>query len=91
MKAMETAVPSDGDPSKDFTIDDLALLKEMLLKLETAIDEIELTNKQAGTTFGGSYIFELLGKAEVIDWMSEKVFFLHLLCNYSISLPGANR
>lgn len=73
---MGTSAPAfDGnDPSKDFTIEDLALLKEMILKLETAVDDIELTNRLAGTTFGGSYIFDLLGKAEVItqklEWTS---------------------
>lgn len=68
MKSMETNIPiMDGnDPSKDFTIEDLALLKEMILKLEKSVDEIELTNQLAGTTFNGSYIFDLLAKAEVI-------------------------
>lgn len=52
-----------NEDSKDFTIEDLALLKEIVLKLEKAIDDIFIPVK--GQTFPGSYIFELLQKANV--------------------------
>lgn len=54
-----------GDDSKEFTLEDLVLLKEMLLSFEKAIDEILITSKEAGATFPGAYIFDLLGKANV--------------------------
>ncbi|XP_055389543.1 regulator of telomere elongation helicase 1 homolog [Condylostylus longicornis] len=54
-----------SDEVKDFTIDDLVALKEILLKFEQAIDEVELPNKFSGTTFPGDYMFELYSKANV--------------------------
>lgn len=66
MKAMSEGDMIDGgDEPKDFTLDDLALLKEMLLELEKAIDDIVVENTQDGATFPASYIFDLLGKANV--------------------------
>ncbi|XP_046666783.1 LOW QUALITY PROTEIN: regulator of telomere elongation helicase 1 homolog [Homalodisca vitripennis] len=65
---------SDGDTEMDFKMEDLCLLKTMFLALEKAVDEIELDTvkeegpnkgKKAGRTFPGSYIFGLLGKAEL--------------------------
>ncbi|KAG8260919.1 Regulator of telomere elongation helicase 1 [Homalodisca vitripennis] len=65
---------SDGDTEMDFKMEDLCLLKTMFLALEKAVDEIELDTvkeegpnkgKKAGRTFPGSYIFGLLGKAEI--------------------------
>lgn len=50
---------------KDFTCDDLCILKEMMLALEKVIDEIHVGTE--GTTYPGGYIFELLGKAEIKD------------------------
>ncbi|KAJ8723007.1 hypothetical protein PYW07_004187 [Mythimna separata] len=54
----------DNQP-KDFTCDDLCVLKEMMLALEKAIDEISVGNE--GSTYPGGYIFELLSKAEIKD------------------------
>lgn len=54
----------DSQP-KDFTCDDLCVLKEMMLALEKAIDEIAIGYE--GTTYPGGFIFELLSKAEVRD------------------------
>lgn len=52
--------------TSDFTADDLACLKEMLLGLEKAIDEITLPNLvMGGETFPGGHIFTLLEKANV--------------------------
>ncbi|CAK1552678.1 unnamed protein product [Leptosia nina] len=55
----------DTNQPKDFTCDDLCILKEMMLTLEKAIDEIEVQNE--GSTYPGAYIFELLAKAEIRD------------------------
>ncbi|XP_026329662.1 regulator of telomere elongation helicase 1 homolog [Hyposmocoma kahamanoa] len=55
----------DNNQPKDFTADDLCILKEMMLALEKAIDEIEISKD--GSTFPGGFIFELLGKAEIRD------------------------
>lgn len=66
MKAMSGGDMIDsGDEAKDFTLDDLGLLKEMLLELEQAIDDILVDNKQEGATYPASYIFDLLGRANV--------------------------
>ncbi|XP_037894820.1 regulator of telomere elongation helicase 1 homolog isoform X2 [Glossina fuscipes] len=71
---------SDGqdceDESKDFTLDDLTLLKEMLLELEKAIDEIEVENKIEGVTLPASYIYDLLGKANLNYKTSKHVIVL---------------
>lgn len=55
----------EGAQPKDFTCDDLCILKEIMLALEKAIDEIKIGAE--GTTYPGGYIFELLGKAEIKD------------------------
>lgn len=55
----------DNNQPKDFTADDLCILKEMMLALEKAIDDIEISKD--GSTFPGGFIFELLGKAEIRD------------------------
>ncbi|XP_022905755.2 regulator of telomere elongation helicase 1 homolog [Onthophagus taurus] len=54
---------TDVDIPKDFEAEELCILKEMLLKLEKALDEIVVSNE--GTTFEGPYIFEFLGKAGI--------------------------
>lgn len=55
----------DNPQPKDFTCEDLCVLKEMMLALEKAIDEINVGSE--GSTFPGGYIFELLAKAEIQD------------------------
>ncbi|XP_047352606.1 regulator of telomere elongation helicase 1 homolog [Vespa velutina] len=50
---------------KDFTPEDLCILKTMFLTLEKAIDDIKITKQDEGETFPGGYIFELFGKAEL--------------------------
>ncbi|XP_053694126.1 regulator of telomere elongation helicase 1 homolog [Sabethes cyaneus] len=59
------AIPEDDEGKKDFTIDDLALLKEMMLALEKAVDEIPIMFSQGGNTFPGTYIFDVLNKANI--------------------------
>lgn len=58
---------SEQGEDRDFTVDDLALLKEILLSLEKAVDEIVVKNPLPGSgeTFEGGYIFGLLEKANV--------------------------
>lgn len=57
----------ENEETPDFTADDLVLLKEMILSLEKAVDEIDLPNLAiGGETFTGGYIFALLEKANVI-------------------------
>lgn len=53
-----------SDAAKDFSLDDLATLKEMLLRLEQEIDSIEVKNRAEGQTYSGDFIFELLGAAK---------------------------
>lgn len=55
----------DNSTPKDFTADDLCILKEIMLAFEKAIDEINVGSE--GSTFPGGYIFELLAKAEIKD------------------------
>lgn len=55
----------DSNQAKDFTCDDLCILKEMMLALEKAVDEITIGSD--GTTYPGGFIFELLDKAEIKD------------------------
>lgn len=67
MKVMDNsvAIPEDDESKKDFTIDDLALLKEMLLSLEKTVDEVPVLFSQGGNTFPGTYIFEIFEKANI--------------------------
>ncbi|XP_012535428.1 regulator of telomere elongation helicase 1 homolog isoform X2 [Monomorium pharaonis] len=56
---------SENTVQKDFTAEDLCILKAMFLELEKAIDSIELKNRNEGDTFPGGFIFELLEKVEL--------------------------
>lgn len=58
---------------KDFTADDLCILKAMFLELEKAIDAISIVKRDEGDTFPGGYIFELLGKAQLIHGREQLV------------------
>lgn len=49
---------------KDFSLDDLCILKAMFLELEKAIDAIPITN-QEGNTLPGEFMLELLSKADL--------------------------
>lgn len=76
MKIVHEKVTMSFDDTQlpnDFTLDDLCVIKTMLLELEKEVNAIELPKavngpdrgKIIGTTFPGSYVFSLLGKAEV--------------------------
>nr|CAD7606766.1 unnamed protein product [Timema genevievae] len=72
---------SGGDSSgpKDFTANDLCLLKIMFLELEKAIDSIFVGPE--GSTYPGSYIFEILEKAEVRNFLTQTPFIILLTHN----------
>ncbi|KAK2582863.1 hypothetical protein KPH14_008941 [Odynerus spinipes] len=55
----------DEPVQRDFTPEDLCILKSMFLALEKAIDDIKITKQNEGEIFPGGYIFELLSKAEL--------------------------
>lgn len=62
---LDFAGESTGPPPKDFSENDLCVLKAMFLELEKAIDAIEIVNQEEGDTYPGSYFCELLAKADV--------------------------
>jgi len=72
----------NGDTTRpDFSAEELCILKTMFLELEKAIDDIPV--ESGGSTFHGSFILDLLAKAEVyneikvlINW---KNLSIHLL------------
>lgn len=55
---------SQGLPD-DFSPDDLYTLKALFLELEKAVDDIVLPTDGSGSTFPGSYMFDLLEKADI--------------------------
>ncbi|XP_068207931.1 regulator of telomere elongation helicase 1 homolog [Palaemon carinicauda] len=68
--------PSQGLP-EDFSPDDLYTLKALFLELEKAIDAIKLPADGSGATFPGSYMFELLERAEITP--HKKTIILEIL------------
>ncbi|XP_076624502.1 regulator of telomere elongation helicase 1 isoform X2 [Colletes latitarsis] len=75
---------NSGNVQKDFTADDLCILKAMFLELEKTIDSIKINKRDVGDTLPGGYIFELLEKAQlthgkeqlVIEKLDKIVFYL---------------
>lgn len=66
-KDKELGLDLDNDEDgneKSFTLEDVATLKEVLLNLERAIDDLKIDQKK-GTTFGGDYMFTIFAKAGV--------------------------
>ncbi|KAK1124462.1 hypothetical protein K0M31_006814 [Melipona bicolor] len=78
------SMESSTNTQKDFTAEDLCVLKTMFLELEKAIDAIEILKHDEGDTLPGGYIFELLGKAQlthgkeqlVIEKLEKIAFYL---------------
>lgn len=68
---------STENVQKDFTAEDLCILKAMFLELEKAIDFIEVKKRDEGDTYPGGFIFELLEKAEVIFFFK---YYYYILC-----------
>ncbi|XP_058033906.1 regulator of telomere elongation helicase 1 isoform X1 [Ahaetulla prasina] len=46
-------------------LEDIAKIKRILLQLESAIDDVELSSSESGFTEDGSYIFDLFAKAQI--------------------------
>lgn len=67
---------SNSSTPKDFSVDDLCILKAMFLELEKAIDAIPIT-KQDGETLPGEFMLELMGKADLTP--GKKDIILELL------------
>lgn len=64
-QSMDYFSDSPSDAQKDFTAEDLCILKTIFMELEKAIDGIQIKNREQGETLPGNYIFDFLGKAEV--------------------------
>lgn len=69
-KALENNVPQDdddgsGEKRKDLTLDDILLLKEMLIDLEKLVDDIEVKNEREGQTHPANLMFQLFEKVNV--------------------------
>ncbi|XP_066585710.1 regulator of telomere elongation helicase 1 homolog [Prorops nasuta] len=80
---------------KDFTSEDLCILKVMFLELEKTIDAIVIKNSDQGETFPGAYIFELLEKAELTvgkeQFVAEKLDKIILYLSTTNNSPFANK
>uniref|UniRef100_A0A2K6M0J9 Regulator of telomere elongation helicase 1 n=1 Tax=Rhinopithecus bieti TaxID=61621 RepID=A0A2K6M0J9_RHIBE len=72
----QTKTAQQGEPHPEFSMDspspglnmeleDIAKLKMILLRLEGAIDAVELPGDDSGVTKPGSYIFELFAEAQI--------------------------
>ncbi|KAK3864798.1 hypothetical protein Pcinc_029539 [Petrolisthes cinctipes] len=62
---------------EDFSPDDLYTLKALFLELEKAIDVLPLPSDGTGTTYPGSFMFELLEKADITP--GKKTIILEVL------------
>lgn len=56
---------NSGDEEKDFSAEDLVLLKSIVLNFEKEIDKISLPKNNEGITYEGKFIFEILERAGV--------------------------
>lgn len=83
---MTSASFDDGGTARDFTADDLCILKAVFTELEDAVDKIDLNDgsKMAGSesgssgaAFPGSFVLDLLAKAEV-----KEIFIMYSLFNF---------
>lgn len=61
----EMLMLQDENVEKDFTIEDLAKLKEIMLNFEEQIDKIDSVFSNKGRTFPGGKLFELLTAANI--------------------------
>lgn len=60
---------------KEFSDDDICVLKALFLEIEKIIDSIELTNSTNDKKMEGSYVFRLLQGADVSTFIFKKLFF----------------
>lgn len=66
MSSSMTDIQDDDHDTKDFTIDDVAHFKEVLLKLEKVIDDIKIENEPEGISYPASFLYTVLEQANVI-------------------------
>uniref|UniRef100_A0A182PWK2 Regulator of telomere elongation helicase 1 homolog n=1 Tax=Anopheles epiroticus TaxID=199890 RepID=A0A182PWK2_9DIPT len=59
------ACTMDNEKQLELTLDDVVLLKEILLNLEKVVDDIPIMFSQGGVTHPGTFVFELLEKANI--------------------------
>ncbi|KAL1110514.1 hypothetical protein AAG570_008042 [Ranatra chinensis] len=50
---------------REYNAEDVCIFKEKLQKLEKILNDLEPNKSDIGVTYKGSYIFEILGKAEI--------------------------
>lgn len=55
----------DEEAERDFNVEDLAKLKEIMLKVEEVVDKVDQVFSRQGRTFPGSKLFELLREASI--------------------------
>ncbi|KAL3265782.1 hypothetical protein HHI36_009980 [Cryptolaemus montrouzieri] len=81
----------DEDIPKDFSAEDLIVLKQMLLDLEKEFDVVPINTGPEGTSFGGLFIFELLEKAGIKDGNNKIIInLLEKLVEYLSVTAGDN-
>uniref|UniRef100_A0A2M4AKF6 Regulator of telomere elongation helicase 1 homolog n=3 Tax=Anopheles triannulatus TaxID=58253 RepID=A0A2M4AKF6_9DIPT len=87
-------VPDLAEPDnekKEFSLHDLSVLKQKLLDLEKAVDNIDFPAGQREASFSGSYIFGLLAKANVhFHDVSGVVSLLGAITGYLTTLSERN-
>lgn len=87
MKSMSEEVPSFDDSPKDFTAEDLCILKQALLDFESALDNVELQNEKDGTTFDGDFIYKLFANAQILETNYMKfVGFIEKIVQFLVTL-----
>ncbi|XP_063237440.1 regulator of telomere elongation helicase 1 homolog isoform X1 [Bacillus rossius redtenbacheri] len=67
-------VTSEEGVIRDFSPDDLCIMKTMFLEVEKAIDDITVAGD--GSTYPGSFMFDLLGKVELTPGKAQVVMDL---------------
>lgn len=64
---------------REFSDDDICVLKALFLEIEKVIDGIELTNSTNDKKVEGSYIFKLLQSADVSIYNQKKLSYYLLI------------
>ncbi|XP_075234780.1 regulator of telomere elongation helicase 1 homolog isoform X2 [Lycorma delicatula] len=95
---MTSASFDDSGVARDFTADDLCILKAMFTELEDAVDKIDLSSgikncgfdpNSLGAAFPGSYVFDILAKAEVTaDKLHILSEVIHNVAQYIVTTSG---
>lgn len=87
----ELQMLQDENDEKDFTLEDLAKLKEIMLNFEQEIDKIDQVFSSKGRTFPGGKLFELLESASinVVSYPMLKQLFDALILFLTQSTSGS--